>query len=189
MKDEALEEGDFNPYAAPAAKVQDAGVASASEPAFFAVSGLKLVLMSLVTLSLYEIYWFYKNWKCVQRTLGEDVNAPIRAPFYPLLSYALFRRIREHARQNGVEPGFPAGFLAVTVFLFAVLVRLPDPWWLLTYLGFLPLLTVQKAVNALNRELAPEADANTRFTGWNIFGLVVGGILFAMAVLGSFVPE
>src|SRR5262245_21832197 len=178
----------MNPYAAPSARVDDAAARPEAEPVFFAVSLLKLALMSVVTLGLYEVYWFYKNWKCVERNNGEKVNAPIRSVFYPLVSYSLFRRIREHARRAGsVE--FPAGWLAVALFLMALLWRLPDPWWLVGFLGFLPLYPVQQAVNEINRKLAPQADTNARFTGWNVFGLVAGGIVFVLAAIGAFVPQ
>ncbi|HSA90506.1 MAG TPA: hypothetical protein VLF42_11465 [Burkholderiales bacterium] len=176
----------MNPYAAPTAKVDAA--ASAPEPVFFAVSGLKLALMSVVTLGLYEVYWFYKNWKCVQRNSGDRVNAPLRAIFYPVISYPLFKRIRSHAQGSGVQADFPAGALAGAVFVLTLLWRLPDPWWLAGFLGVVALLPVQAAANAINRKQAPAADPNTRFTGWNILGLVAGGLVVILAIIGAFAP-
>jgi hypothetical protein len=175
----------FNPYAAPAAAVSDAAPAS-GEALFFPVSLVKLTLMSLATLGLYEIYWFYKNWKCVQENFGDKVNAPIRALFYPLTSYSLFKKIREQAGNAQLDGKLQAGLLALTVFLIGALWRLPDPWWLVSLLGFLPLLPVQSAVNELNRKLAPQAGGNGSFSGWNIAGLMIGGILLFMAILGTF---
>jgi hypothetical protein len=179
----------MNPYAAPAANVADTPALPASEPVFFAVSKLKLALMSVVTFGLYEIYWFYKNWKCVQRNYKDNVSAPVRALFYPLVSYPLFKRIREHAAKSGIEGGVPAGALAIAVFALAMLWRLPDPWWVVSLFGFLPLLLVQSTVNEINRKLAPDADANSRFSGANIAALVIGGILLVLGVVGTFIPE
>jgi len=104
------------------------------------------------------------------------------------MAYALFRRIRDKAADAHVK-GLPAGPLAVAVFVLAALYRLPDPWWLVTFLGFLPLMRVQQTVNALNEKLAPDAHPNRRFTGWNVFGLVAGGALFALSLVGVFLPE
>ena len=185
---QAVQGQGFNPYATPRAEVADAAYAG-TEPVFFPVSLLKLALMSLVTLGLYEIYWFYKNWKCVQQNDGDKVNAPIRAFFYPLVSYSLFKRIRDHADKAQVETGLQAGLLAITIFVLAALWRLPDPWWVVSMLGFLPLLPVQSTVNELNRKLVPQAPTNSHFSGWNIAGLVVGGILLVMALIGAFVGE
>lgn len=188
MKTEAINQEEFNPYAAPTAQVLDA-VGPGTEPVFFPVSRLKLALMSIVTFGIYEVYWFYKNWKCVQRNYGDDVNAPIRALFYPIVSYPLFKRIRDHAKTARVEANVQAGLLAIVVFVFATLWRLPDPWWLVSFLGFVPLVLVQNAVNAINRKLAPGAGTNSRFSGWNIFGLIAGGIFLILAVVGTLIGE
>jgi hypothetical protein len=82
-----------------------------------------------------------------------------------------------------------AGPLALAVFILAALTRLPDPWWMITFLGFLPLLPVQSAVNDINAKFAPGADGNNRFSGWNIAGLLAGAIALALAILGTLVPE
>jgi hypothetical protein len=184
---QAVQAQGFNPYAAPKAEVADPSTRMA--PVFFPVSLLKLTLMSLATLGLYEVYWFYKNWKCVRRNDGDKVNAPIRALFYPLMSYYLFQRIRGHADKAQVGPRLQAGLLATTIFVLAALWRLPDPWWLVSLLGFLPLLPVQSTVNEINRKLAPQAGINGRFSGWNVAGLVVGGILLLMSLIGTFLGE
>jgi hypothetical protein len=184
---QAVQAQGFNPYAAPKAEVADPSTRMA--PVFYPVSLLKLTLMSLATFGLYEIYWFYKNWKCVQRNDGYKVNAPIRAFFYPLMSYDLFKRIRGHADKAQLGPRLQAGLLAATIFVLAALWRLPDPWWLVSLLGFLPLLPVQSTVNEINRKLAPQAGINGRFSGWNVVGLVVGGILLLFALVGTFIGE
>jgi hypothetical protein len=175
-----------NPYAAPKAALADVPQAGAGEPVFFPVSGLKLALMSLVTFGLYEVYWFYKNWQCLQR-LGHKLNAPIRAVFYPLTAWWLFKPIAEQARKAGLS--LQAGGLALAVLIFGGLWRLPEPWWLVSLLGFLPLLPVQQVVNDLNRQVAPDADPNSRFTGANIAALVLGGVLIILTLIGISVPE
>lgn len=179
---------EVNPYAAPKARVEDAA-AESGEPVYFPVGTLKLTLMVLGSLGLYQLYWFYKNWKCMQRNDNEKLLAPVRAFFYPLMSYFLFRRIRDHAASAQVDAGLAAGPLAFAVFVLAGLQRLPDPWWLLTLLSFLPLLPVQAAVNRINLKLAPGIDPNTRYSGWNIALLAVGGLLLVAAVYGTFFPE
>ena len=175
-----------NPYAAPKAQVDDAATVTGAEPAFFPVSLLKLALMSLATFGLYEIYWSYRNWKCVQRMpymTYEKPNAPIRAFFYPLTSYWLFLHIREQSRVLDGTGTLQAGLLALTVLAFRLLARRPDPYWLLCLLGFLPLLPVQSVVNRINRRIAPDADPNARFGGWNILLLVVAASLLALGLM------
>jgi hypothetical protein len=188
MKAQAAEQEAFNPYAAPKAAVADAAVPGV-EPVFFAVTLRKLTLMSIGTLGLYQIYWFYKNWKCVQQHSGDKVSAPIRAVFYPLVSYALFRRVRERAAAAQIEGGLQAGLLAAAVFVLSFLWRLPDPWWLAGLAVFLPMLPVQSSVNEINARLAPQAEPNAGFSGGNIAGMIVGGLVLLLAVVGMFLPE
>jgi hypothetical protein len=178
-----------DPYAVPKAKVEDAAPAAEGGSAYFPVSLLKLSVMCLATFNIYQIYWSYKNWKSAQRLANSNANAPIRAFFYGLTSYWLFKHIGEHAKS--VDPGvsLPAGPLALAVLALVLAANLPDPYWLVTLLGFLPLLPVQGAVNRVNLQLAPDADPNARFSGWNIAGVVLGGLLVGLAVLGMLVEE
>jgi hypothetical protein len=176
----------LNPYAPPKTRLDDSPVEAQPTPAFFPVSLLKLAIMSLCTLGFYQIYWFYQNWKAVQRLTGDKLNAPIRAVFYPLTCFWLFGRIREQAEKVGVEVSFKAGALAIAVFVLNLLWRLPDPYGLVCLLGFAPLLPVQAAVNAINQKVAPGADSNSRFQAWNIAGLAVGGAVVALGIVGSF---
>jgi hypothetical protein len=176
-----------NPYAAPKARVEDA--APEGEPAFFAVSRLKFVVMTVATFALYQIYWFYKNWQAMQAS-GAKLNAPVRALFYPITAFWLFRHIRERALGAGVS-GFPAGWLAAALFmLYMGTIWLPDPWWLLSYLNVLLFFPVLAAVDGVNRKRAPDADPNARLSGWNIFGIVVGGSILVLGLAGLFLlPE
>ena len=182
------EAAEFNPYAPPASPVETAPVAGA-EPVFFAVGLWKLVVMSVCTLGLYDIYWFYKNWKCVQESFKDNVNAPVRAVFYPIMAYWLFRRVRAHARSSGIASSLPAGILASAIFLISVVGYVLDPSGLSVLLNVLLLLPVQSTVNAINRKLAPDADPNQRFSGANIAWIVIGGILFLLALIGTFAPN
>jgi hypothetical protein len=176
-----------NPYATPKARVDDA--APAEGTTYFAVSALKLALMSFATLGLYELYWFYKNWKAMQQS-GEKLNAPIRAVFYPVTAYWLLRHIRERAEALGVEASFSAGGLATALFfLSAVTWRLPDPWWLIGYAAFVVLLPARAAIERINEKVAPGAERNARFSGWNILGLVFGALMLALIIAGMVLPE
>ena len=178
----------FNPYATPKAAVRDEALAS-GEAIFFPVGLAKLTILSITMLGFYQIYWFYKNWKCVQRNYGDNVNAPIRAIFYPLVAYPLFKRVREHAEQSGVYTKLQAGMLAAVLFVLGFAWRLPDPYWFAGLGAFLPLLPVQLTVNELNEKLAPRAEPNRRMSVWNVVGAVLGTVLIVLAVIGTFVPE
>jgi hypothetical protein len=185
---QAVQAPAFNPYASPKAAVRDEGLAK-GEAVFFPVGLAKLTVLSITLLGFYQIYWFYKNWKCVQRNYGDNLNAPIRAIFYPLVAYPLFKRVREHAEKAGVYTRLQAGMLAAVLFALGFAWRLPDPYWFAGFAAFLPLLPVQLTVNELNYKLAPQAETNRRLSGWNIAGVLLGALIIALALIGTFVPE
>ena len=43
-------------------------------PMYFAVSPLKLVVMSVCTMGGYELYWFYRNWVLVKNMENTDIS-------------------------------------------------------------------------------------------------------------------
>jgi len=180
-------EDTLNPYQAPATVVADASGADLAEPTYFPVGLLKLSVMSVATLGLYILYWFYVNWKAARRLDGDNPWPLARALFYPIMAYALFRRIDHYALRIGLREGVAALGLAFALFLLELAIQLPDPWWLVTLLAFVPLLPVQATVNAINARAAPHADTNRRFTAWNVVGIAVGVAFLALIVIGLFV--
>ena len=139
-----------------------------------AVSTTKLVVLSLVTFGLYEIYWFYRNWKLMRDRQGEAVSPFWRAVFSPLTAYSLFERIKG-IEGPGREAGWGASGLAVAYLLTISAWRLPDPWWLVSLLSFVVLIPVQGTINEVAVERGLQVDRS--FSGWNVMALVVGGVL------------
>ncbi len=159
-----------------------------SAPVFFPVSVTKLLVLSLCTSGLYELYWLYKNWQIIKQREQSDIIPFWRAFFAVFFCHALLSQIRSEAESSGTG-SFPAGPLAAGWIITTLLWRLPDPYWLVTFLAVCFLLPVQHVVNRLNSVRAPGHDANTRFTAINIVTVVGGGILFGMAVIGTFIPD
>lgn len=69
-----------NPYAAPAAELQQAKGTSARGAAFYAMSPRKAALMSLLTMSVYELCFWWRHWRAL-RDNGEDVSVFWRTVF------------------------------------------------------------------------------------------------------------
>lgn len=152
-------------------------------PMYFPVSLTKLVVMSFCTFGLYEIYWFYKNWSLINQREDKNIMPVLRTFFAGIFCYSLFTRIQETAEEQELPISLASGFLASGWIIFTLLWRLPDPYWLVTFLAVFFLLPVQSAVNEINRSTTPQHNSNSRFTRWNIATAVAGIILF---VLGTF---
>jgi hypothetical protein len=83
---------------------------------FYVVSRRKFLVMYLMTLGLYKIYWFYKNWsmyKAIERAEGgadSDIWPVPRALFCVFFVHALLREASAYAsaKQREVSDGFEA---------------------------------------------------------------------------------
>jgi hypothetical protein len=176
-----------NPYAPPQSEVADLPeTAIAAAPVFFAVSRTKLFVMSFCTLGLYELYWFYKNWQRVKQRKYENITPLLRAIFPVFFCYSLFHRIRRY-RSDLPSNELTAGPLATVWIICSLTWRLPEPYFLLSYIAIFALLPVQKAINDINEEEVPGHDRNSRFSAWNWVAVVVGGLLALMSIFGAFV--
>jgi hypothetical protein len=158
-------------------------------PVFFSVSLPKLAILSTFTLGLYDLYWFYQNWKMEQVRNGKPfgLSPGIRAFFAPLSAYSLFKRVNIQLEKTGVQK-VQAGILAFGYFVWVSTWRLPDPIWLISILSFAPLLPIQAAINRLNDTVAPGAPRNDRYSGANIAVIIVGALLLGLILLGLLAP-
>lgn len=178
----------INPYESPSSTLDTAAEIEQSSQ-FFTASRLKLVLMSLCTFGIYELYWFYKNWVLIKQRTGQNIMPFWRAFFAPIWAYSCFNEINSAAQQNKMELSVPAGLLAILYFVLQAVSKLPDPYWIISFLSVVLLMPANSVALRLNREMNPEYIDNATFSGWNWVGLLIGGPLFVMSILVVFMPE
>jgi hypothetical protein len=161
--------------------------ASDSKPIYFPVSLTKFVVMHFCTVGLYQVYWFYENWKLILEREQSDASPFWRTSFMFIYCYALFEKVRSSAASLKMGHSISVQVLATGWILLSTLWILPDPYGLVALLSILFLIPVQQAANRVNESLVPGHDRNERFTAWNKVAVVVGGLLFILVVIGSFV--
>ena len=105
-----------NPYAPPTAAVADVPEAlpDNSNP-LFAVGTVKVFIMSLCTLGIYQLYWMYRHWRLIQARDRSDIMPFWRAFFGVIWCWPLFKRVKEDGETYGVSESFPAGIRATAV--------------------------------------------------------------------------
>jgi hypothetical protein len=156
---------------------------------YFPVSLTKFVVMHFCTLGSYQFYWFYENWKIIREREQSEASPFWRTFLSFIYCYALFEKIRSSAASLKIDQSISVPVLAGGWILLSMLWILPDPYWLVTFLSVLFLIPVQQAANRINESLVPGHDRNGRFTAWNKVAVVVGGLLFIVGVIGTFVPR
>lgn len=158
-------------------------------PLYFPVSIPKLVVMSLCTLTIYQAYWFYMNWRLIKEQNQLDIRPVLRAIFSPLYCYQCFKRIDQTAELRNRPEGVAAGSLAASYILISALGFLPAPYALLSLGSFLPLVPVQTIVNDINAAASPGHDRNARLTGWNILAILITVPILIILLFGAFNPR
>jgi hypothetical protein len=123
-----------------------------------------MILMSVATLGVFQIYWMYKNWWYFDRRDNMGIRPGWRAWFGIFYIHQLLRRIHGDWETNHViAPQFYPSALAtgwvVTFIAGNVLGRFEGPISTLVSLAaffiFLWLLPVQVYVGNVNREASP----------------------------------
>lgn len=157
------------------------------EAYFFEVPMWKLAVMSFCSLGLYEIFWFYRNWKVVKKREMAIIRPFWRAVFAIFFCYSCFSRIRESMAEESKVPA--AGMLAAAYILISLTWRLEGAAGLLAMASFVFLLPVQGWATRVNEEKSPGRNKNDRLTWKNWLLVVTGGTLAVMNVLWTLFPE
>ncbi len=167
----------------------DTGTSHAMAPYFFTTSTLKLTLMSICTVGIYELYWFYKNWALIKERTGQNIMPFWRAFFAPACALMCFKHIKTSAENSNIQESLSIRFLAFMYLILLLLWRLPDPFWLISFFGFALIIPVNNVALKVNNKLITDFKNNEKFSGWNWLALVLGGLLFLMMLIGTFLPE
>jgi len=154
---------------------------------YFPVSLTKLLVMSLCTFGLYQPYWLFSQWYYVKEREKTDISLLLRVLFAIFFCYPLFRRIQATAKVQNISPSFAAAPCAAGWIIFVL--ATPSPLFFLSVLSVLFLLPVQRTVNAINLMADPQHDPNSTFTVLNKTTIVIGGLLWVLAIFGLFVSS
>ncbi|HEY8085438.1 MAG TPA: Ran-binding zinc finger domain-containing protein [Methylophilaceae bacterium] len=155
---------------------------------YFTVSTYKLVLMCVFTFSLYEIYWFYKNWTAIkQHYTGSKIMPAARSLFAPIWAYSCFKQIKNSAAGMPAYKDFPIGNLALAFFTFNLCSGLPPPLNFLGLLTFYPIIAVNNMALAVNRRNNPDFKNNEEITTNNKIVIAIGAFFWVMVIVGMLI--
>jgi len=137
----------------------------------------KLIVMSLTTLSMYQIYWFYRNY---QRIGSGSVFW--RALAAPLTARGLFAHVRADAQSRFVDVGWSSAGLAAIYLALSLICFVEYPWWTLALASVLALVPVHATMEAINRTVAPNGAPNDAYSVAEAVIIVLGILLTLLAL-------
>ncbi len=162
------------------------------KPLFLYVPPARLIVLSIVSMSLYEAYWMYKNWSYIKDRDGLHIRPFWRAVFGVFYCHGLLRRIHDDSDACAFEsPRFSPGGLAtgwvILIILANIVSRAPGltPSIISAFIpSFLCLVPVQNYVNSVTEK----RDPLRQFYGWSlghIICLVLGLAMWALLLIYS----
>jgi len=164
-----------------------AASANTLTPIYFPVSLSKFIVMHFCTVGMYQLYWFYENWKLILERERSDASPFWKTFFMFIYCYVFFEKVRSSAAELKIAQSISVQFLATGWIVMSTLWILPDPYGLIALASIVFLIPVQQAANRVNEFLVPCHDRNDRFTALNIVAVIIGGLLLATVVVGAFV--
>lgn len=144
---------------------------------YFPVARHKLIVMSVTTLSIYQIYWFYKNY---QRTSSGSVFW--RALAAPLTARGLFAHVRAEAQSRFITVRWSATGLAVIYLALSLICFFEYPWWTLALGSVFALVPVHATMEAVNRAVTPNGARNDDYSASDAVCIVLGIALTIFAL-------
>ncbi|PFH11770.1 hypothetical protein BCF11_4228 [Collimonas sp. PA-H2] len=159
------------------------------EPSFFSVSLFKLAIMSIFTAGIYEIYWFYRNWRIIKIRENSNIAPGVRSVFSVFFCYQCFSRIHKYGANIGVQSVVPPIAWAAGWVLITVAARLREPWLLYYLLSFIYLLPMQAHVNRINAAVDSHYAENSKFSRSNWTVIVIGTIMWGLIIVGVNQPK
>lgn len=182
-------------YAPPAANIE---VTSSDEDDFYVVAPRKFYLLSVLTLNLYLVYWFYRSWRLVKQRTGNSMLPPLRGLFYIFFTHSLFTEIDQRIKSLGKSFVWNPGSLATVVVLLAIMSNVLDrlsaqnigsPLTDFAGIAIVPIIPafLLKAQEAINTACGDPAGAgNGQFTLANWIWMIFGGLIWALVLFGLY---
>lgn len=160
-------------------------------PLFLYIPVARLIVLSIVSMGLYEVYWIYKNWRYIKERDGLNISPFWRGFFGIFYCHSLLRRIHEDEEARSYQqPAFTPGSLATGWVLLRILAngisRMPSVAASIISAftpSFLCLVPVQNHINAVTEKRNPAQKAY----GWSaghIVCLVFGIVVWALLLVG-----
>ena len=160
---------------------------------FLYIPTSRLIVMSILSLGLYDAYWIYRNWRFLKERDGLSIQPFWRGVFGLFHITSLLKMIKNDPSANSLaEARFSPGWLAsgwiLLMFIGNTLGRSADPTAnligiIISAPAFLCLLPVQNYINSVNESL-PRRPAYYGWTGGQLLCLVLGVIFWILFLAG-----
>lgn len=156
----------------------------------FILSPTKFIILSLVTFNFYPLWWIYKEWNFFRQKESSDILPAVRALFSIFYLIPLFSKILHGALEKGYQKKFNPVLLFLCLIVANILAYLPDPFWMVSFLGtafFIPVLEASNYAKQNSTEF--KATELNSFNSKQIVLIILGTLFWVLILYGLTLNE
>jgi hypothetical protein len=156
------------------------------------------VLLQFCSFGLYDLIWFYRNWKLISERTGETLTPAARAIFRIFWIRSYCHELFKLAAPAGFRSDLPPIALGTAYVACALMARAADRMTGAAAFGFgvaffagqiLAMIPVVEALNAFWSREQPDLPVRTSLSPGAVATVVIGALLWLAAIAGVFAPE
>jgi len=181
-------------YKAPAAEL-DPEIEKGNANNFYVVGLWKVTFLYLLTLGIYSIYWFYRNWKIQKQRYNLEAIPVLRGIFQIFFTHSLCSAVDDQIQDRKIEytwhPQTIATLYVIALIADSIFDRMLGEQatdFLISYIPLLvsviPMLLMQRAINIAEGD--PKGQSNSSLTPFNILWALPGILLYGLLTLAIY---
>jgi len=159
---------------------------SRSEPIEL-LSDNKFALLCFFSFGIYPLWWMYVSWKFFAKKDNLDIYPAVRAILALFFLYPLLERIKKYSILHDYPKGINSGLIFIVFLVLNFLSEIPDPYWMISLLTFVPLMSAFRALNfAIENSNEYDVQVRSGFSGGQLAVLIIGILFFTLVMLTMF---
>lgn len=147
----------------------------------------RFIVLYFATLGVYPLFWMYDQWTFLKNKQNLNISPGWRAVFSPLWTGSLAGGIQKYLKKENINVSYSPILIGITFFILSALYRLPDPYWLITFLSFIPILPILDAMNQYYEKHDSHLP-DPELAWWQNILVGVGLLILILAVYGTLYP-
>lgn len=146
----------------------------------------KFIFLSFISFGLYQIWWMFKTWRFFLIKDKLNIMPAARAIFSIFFLYSLFNHIKTYSKEQEYPHDFSSGWMYLGYLITSLLVRLPDPYWLISLCSIIFLIPAFKALNYAQKQIETTIEQE-KFNTPQIILTIIGSIMWLLIFISFFI--
>ena len=96
--------------------------------------------------------------------------------------------LQKYLKEKDSPCDYSPVIIGISYFVISILWKLPDPYWLIAFFTFIPMLPLVNAMNTYWQKEEKNLPLK-KYTWWQIVLIIFAIILLILTIIGTFMPE